>query len=540
MKDLGLGATRALRLGRWIEFAAMRDPNGSGNLSPPRAVALGTGLLLAVLVTWTVARFVGLGSAPSGFYLDEQTAALQAKCVAEGGVDAMVGTRLPLFFRTPSATIHSPTWVYSAALVVKAFGASREVLRGLAAAYTLGTTLAVYGVARVLFGRVAASWSLACATMSPWAFQFSRIAWDDPLYPFWMLLGMYTLFTANRPIRAALAGMCFTLAAYSYQPGCLVSPLVLAMTLILMHRRRTLTPQLAWAAVIGAGSTSIYLAMGILNGSLLVRYRLMAPVPTVPDAGLLGHLHDAAVKWLLHFTPSFLLWKGDPNNLLLSTQRVGALSVLDVIGMLALLATLALGTLRRRIGPVSWECAYVLLGIGIAVAPAALTSDALPHQLRTIGAWPFYAIAAGAGLAELTRLASRMVAPLGVVAVAWTALFFANFFGSYPERSALWFHERDLRNAQRAAETQTWEEYVAKDPALQTPHRRYYAVAAGVRSCLETIPTVASRHGAVPPLVGQTLITMVGLGLVAWLGRRGPPDPEPARSAAEPGDGSES
>ncbi len=513
------GAERHLLFDRWIALAERSSAPGNERTAKS-ASKICHGVLLATLIVWTAARFFWLGKAPSGFYDDEQNASLHAICVAEGGVDAKLGQYLPLFFPTYSSTIHSATWAYSAALATKLLGPSREVFRGVAAAYTFATTLLVYAVTRRLFSKTAATWALLCATLSPWAFQFSRIAWDDPLYPFWMLAGVYLLLTAQRPLRAAIAGVCFSLAAYSYLPGCFVAPLVLCTTLILGWWRGTVDSKIAAGAILGAGFTVPYLTTGILFGPLLARYREMSLFSS-SDCGVLCQISQFSRFLLLHFTPSFLFTTGDPVNRMLSTQRVGVLSVLDIIGVFVMLPSLFIDSIRgRRSAHGTAERWYVIAGICIAVTPAALTRMGLPHPLRTLGAWPFYAIAAGVGLEQLVQHGERMPALLLAAALAYSGYYLTDFFVFYPTRSSLWLHERDLLKAREAAAAGTWDAYIAKDPLLRLSHRRYYTIAAGIRSCVSTISEPSLPEPMIPPLVGQSVLTATGLGLVAALERR--------------------
>ena len=167
-----------------------------------RKVALGT--LAAVGLVWLVIRFCGLETSPPGFFLDEATAAVHAMCLTETGKDAY-GVAWPIYSRgaIPEGGQHPLTLLAFEVLWMKIFGTSRAALRAIAAFWFLVTSLGLGVLARDLAALIPAQatdepgssakrafpWMvLLSALLSPWSFQFSRIAWECPLGPAFMVL----------------------------------------------------------------------------------------------------------------------------------------------------------------------------------------------------------------------------------------------------------------------------------------------------------------------------------------------------------------
>ena len=151
-------------------------------------------------IVWLVLRFVGLEQSPPGFYGDEFRGALHLICIGETGESAY-GERWPVFVRGAGGGFYTPPFLYFGAVWAKLFGYSIASFRAIAAFFSVLTIAALYGWVRRAAGPEIAAWSAFVAALSPWSFQFSRIAWDPPLAPAFLMLGLWAWFAGARGAR---------------------------------------------------------------------------------------------------------------------------------------------------------------------------------------------------------------------------------------------------------------------------------------------------------------------------------------------------
>jgi 4-amino-4-deoxy-L-arabinose transferase-like glycosyltransferase len=166
---------------------------------------------------WLVLRFVGLEHSPPGFYGDEVRAALNMICIGETGASAY-GERWPAFVRGAGGGFYTPPFLYFGALWAELFGYSIASFRAIAAFFSVLTIVALYGWVRRAAGHEIAAWSAFVAALSPWSFQFSRIAWDPPLAPAFLVLGLWAWLNARAVPAGLLSGALVALAMYAYPP----------------------------------------------------------------------------------------------------------------------------------------------------------------------------------------------------------------------------------------------------------------------------------------------------------------------------------
>lgn len=483
-----------------------------------RTVQFSVLLLALTVLTMGVARFYALDSAPRGFYFDEASAANHAFCVSDTGRDSNQGRPLPLFFLTESSGFHSAPYVYVAAAWTTLFGRSIGALRALSAVATTLTIVGLFLLARATLGTRAALFTVVTASLSPWAFQFSRIAWDNPLYPMFLIFGLHLLWTAGGPARAIGSALLFALAMYTYAPARLVAPMIIALVFSVRVLRRSMSWAIAVPFLLVLVVSLYSMVDDMLHGPINDRAKAISLYTAYLHSGVLPTLKLFARQLLAHFSLDFLLLRGDPFNLRHSTWHFGVLSWLDVVGLTSY-AVATIVAVRRRQGCADLllllPCAYL-----IALLPSPLTTESVPHALRAIGAWPFVALASGYGLAQLTerhRWGALLVTVLGV---AFSTKFLITFFLLYPVESADWF---DVQEQHRLAPLdRTALLAVADSTRGRLPHARFYAMSREGISCkaLGVTSRVAARPpGILPPLIFQLWISGIATLLGGWLGR---------------------
>lgn len=475
-------------------------------------------LLLVVIAVFTFARFYNLDRVPFGFYVDEATDAVEALCIAEEGISSYIRERLPIFFRSSTTGVLSPTWVYSASLWSELFGPSIISFRALSGCATLLTIAGVYFLGRELFGERAGRFALLCATISPWAFQFSRVAWDPVLFPMFLVWGLFLLVRARdaRPGDAALAGLLFALAAYSYAAGRVMSILLLltfwVFPRLLGHRDRWMVARAG--AVFAVASLSILI--NYANGVLAARASYLSIFRLYREQGLYPMLERFVSNYLSHLGPSFLLVRGDGVNLRHTTHYTGVLSWTEALGWLALLGWLAATLVRawtERKLPRARAELLLISAILIGILPAALTVDDMPHALRSSGAWPFVALGAGRGLALLTECRPHAVYLAALLTAGFTVYFLGAYFTHYARTSNDYFDGVSLVEALAAARTGDWSRmHTERHEAIG----RYYLMAYAGRSCEQSRLDWLRGHRRkedrlVPPYGINPLFVQLGL-----------------------------
>lgn len=428
--------------------------------SPENIMVWALGIALCAL------RFVGLEQSPLGFFSDEFRGALHQICLGEQGVSAY-GERWPLFVPGAGGGLYTPPFLYIGMLWLKAWGPSIASCRALAASFTLLATLATTGVAWRIAGANVARWTFLVAAMSPWAFQFARIAWDPPLAPAFLMAALFFWLGQGRAIEIVLSSICFVGALYAYPPMRIHAPLALVLFWWSVDRPRFRFRDLALFGGVGL-LLAAPLISGTLDGSLTGRGSAESIFSSAFLANSRGDNPPAlfALRAFLdnlhaHFNPTYLFFEGD-KNFRHSTQSFGVFGLLDIFALALAVCWLAFVLLRFAAPieswfPRRWAAAFAkrpstptgprarLLVLASAaylfgVVPAALCWSGVPHALRSIGCWPFLALLSGVVLTSVRERWGALfsVATLSVAALH-IALFVPAYFRDYPKIPGLWF-----------------------------------------------------------------------------------------------------
>src|SRR6185312_9603487 len=126
--------------------------------------------IMIVALGWCAMRFIGLEKVPYGLSTDETLAGLHVICLAQTGASAD-GHPWPLFATGIAGGMYTPAYLYTLLAWTRLFGTSIGAVVGLAL------------LARRVGNGRAARLAVAAAALSPWSFQWSRLAVDDPMAP---------------------------------------------------------------------------------------------------------------------------------------------------------------------------------------------------------------------------------------------------------------------------------------------------------------------------------------------------------------------
>lgn len=144
--------------------------------------------LIIFLNAW---RFIGLEISPPGFYLDEAAGATQIICLKETWRD-FYGNGPGLFTAGfPGFGLYTPIYVYGEMLWTSVFGNAIWAFRSFLALTTSLTVYFLYLWVRNISSDKTALYVAFAASISPWAFQFSRIAWDPPLAVLFLVMALW-------------------------------------------------------------------------------------------------------------------------------------------------------------------------------------------------------------------------------------------------------------------------------------------------------------------------------------------------------------
>ena len=458
--------------------------------------------VLAVL--WIVLRFVGLEESPPGFYGDEFRAALHAICIGETGESAY-GEPWPFFAPGAGGGLYTPSFLYFSALWAKLFGYSIASFRAIAAFFNVITIAALYAWVRRTAGPEIAAWSAFVAALSPWSFQFSRIAWDPPLAPAFLMLALWAWTQARALPAGLLAGVLAALAMYAYPPMRIQAPLVFAGLFAVELAGRRLRADAAIGFALAAGVLVLPLLLYTFSGDL--NQRGLAEAVFSPefvrenrgaDPPIVFILKTTLANFAAHFSPGYLFFTGDANARH-STQRIGELGFVEVLGVgigVMLIVERWFGTgapppageLERRgaCGArrlVFFSCFALLAGI----LPAALCHTGVPHALRSIGAWPFQAVVFGFLLSRFARNGRRR-GVIAAVAILHTAWFAHAYFVAYPKIDDRWFHGA-IKRLLSAEEIETRQAHRAA--AIAPEGYRYFRILEDGLDCRSSAESVA-------------------------------------------------
>ena len=388
--------------------------------------------MLYLIILFNALRFLGLEISPPGFYADESYGATQVMCIRETGAD-FFGHFLPLFaISGPGMPIYTPTYLYGQILWTSIFGNSIAAFRAFPAFITTLTILFLYLFVKNKINYRTALYVAFVASIMPWAFQFSRIAWDPPLAPCFLIMALW-ISTWHK--RWWLTGIPLALSIYSYPPLRIIAPLIWLLIPGITWRRKIVV-------LLIAGFFCIPLLFQFQDENFANRSNMLAlwsPAFYNPyrHLDLIELIPIFFRNFFTYFSFQFLFISGE-NNLRHSIQSFGMLSWLDTSALIGILGLIAARVLRK-IPNIFENAQYQILGItlvGIVVGliPAALTNEGSPHALRAISVWPFYALMTGIILSRMNDLFQSKKIALGLIVIG--AIFFSlyqyHYFYKYP------------------------------------------------------------------------------------------------------------
>lgn len=456
-------------------------------------------IVMTIVFVATAARFAFLELAPPGFYIDEAAISAQVICLRQSGAD-LLGNHFPLFAQVLGGGYATPAYLYSGAAWTALFGDSIASFRGLVAFYSALFIGGTYVLGLRFWKSQPAAWLCAlAAAISPWGFQFSRIAWDPALAPAFSVWAFAFLWVADDGnnktaawVQTFVGGICLSLAAYSYPPLrvqlAIITPF--ALYLLCVRERRDWKRAALFVGV--ATLWSLPLLAMTFSGELQARFAMLSVfnpdyLRQFGEPSFGAGLVELAKNFGSHFTPSYLVLSGDA-NLRHSTQSFGEWSWLDLFAVIVALVALIKFAIGKKLKAIRWDrSTFVVVGYLAGVLPAAMTWESNPHALRSIGATVFLALGVGGALHYAWALRSMRVTIIAI-SIAFL-LFFGKIFAlDYPQKSYAWFDTVVVQVAQQLAHQGRIQELGAelkRSGLVYDPMAiRYYELANGQSKCI--------------------------------------------------------
>jgi len=456
-------------------------------------------ICLSILILISLSSFFlsywQLDRIPYGFHVDEMSGSISVGCLITQGVDANNASH-PLFSNMNYGTPKPPTFIYPAIAWGRAVGYSVASLRALTVTVHLLGVIGLLFLARSFLGWPYAILTVTVASLSPWTWSISRVAFESLFSASFLIWGIYFFLRSNKTWNIVTAALFFVAAMYTYPPFRLQIPLMLISLMIYTHYKnpRTLHSWIifTFALII----PSIPLINRILSGEIQSRFNAISIFSKeyLSSIHSSGHLIDILGiflnNYLLHFKWNFLFLTGDPSYVH-STRHFGILSWLDIAALLMALiwCFMLLINKNRNNNPILEQnilLIFLITNILIGVIPAALTNSELPNSLRITGSWPFMCLFSGYFLWQACERWGRFQwAATCALSILFAVTYFNVYFKIYPQESKGMFAYWTLEQANQLKTDEDWLKFVLLY-RHQDYNARYFLMQYHGVSCTES------------------------------------------------------
>lgn len=186
-------------------------------------------------------RIIAFGSIPGGFNQDGALAAVDALSLAAYGTDHF-GTYMPAHLEAWSYGQMSSLLSYLMVPFIKLWGFNSVTARMPMLLASIAGSVAVYVLAKELFGEKCATITLWFLAINPWHFMQSRWALDCNLFPHMFIIGLMFLVKGLKKVKWVYVSMIFfALCMYSYGVSFYMVPIFLLVAAVYLYRQKKVT-----------------------------------------------------------------------------------------------------------------------------------------------------------------------------------------------------------------------------------------------------------------------------------------------------------
>lgn len=350
-----------------------------------------TTVLLAVFF-----RIWALPSAPPGLYPDEAIN-------ATNGIAAVGSGDFKIFY--PDNNGREGLFMNLIGLSLSLFGENNIwAVRIPSVIFGILTVLGVYLLAKELFGKEVALFAAFFMAVSFWHVNFSRIAFRGIMVPFLFSYSFYFLISGIKREalwRYILGGLIFGIGFHTYI-AYRVTPLILLATLPLLYLIRP-NKDNSRPCKMCAG-VALFIVCGLITAAPIGLYFLENPSDFLGRTGqvsifasespIVSVLSSAVLSLGMFNVRGDFNWR---HNIAGSPELFWPISIAFLIGI-ALTTRRLVRTIRHKDWSVVAPAGFLIVSFFVFLLPALLSTEGLPHALRSIGATVPAYIFAGIGL----------------------------------------------------------------------------------------------------------------------------------------------
>lgn len=395
-------------------------------------------------------RLFRLGVVPGGMHQDESFVAWNAFAILHEGIDS-AGHRFPVYM-ADWGDGHSALYVWLLAPVLALNGGhiTPFLSRLPQAVVSIFTLWAVYHLAKCLFNRKAALWSLFLLSVCPWHIMMSRWGLDANLAPGFLIFGL-TFFVKGleQEKYLLLSGLFYGLSLYCYAVIWPAVPVMLILQIVycLAHRKLRINKWSLGASLILFVMAVPLLLFIMVNSGMISE--ILLPFMTIPKmSGYRGSEIALTLSgmWTNLRTALSLLWHqntGGVFDILLPWglfYDIGRIFI--VIGAVSLLTRLFHSFREKKFCPEYFLFVQLLGG-----ALTCLLVTAILHQINAL--YIPLVLSEAYGVWTVTELLLRKKSTLakyfscGIIFIYLLCLIFfqKDYYTDYRELVSAWFAE---------------------------------------------------------------------------------------------------
>jgi len=444
--------------------------------------------MFVIIISVNILRLWHLDSVPPGITLDEATALINAACLAEEGTD-WNNNKWPLFpTGTDGVGVNSPTRSYLAAAWAGLFGSSIFLFRLQTALLTLFGIFGLFCIGRLYMDKEGALLVVLAASISPWAWIFSRMATDDSwVMPVLLIWGTY-FFLKPAAVNGVIAAVMFALAIITYAPAQAQTPTLVCVLLVFLYfnKKSDFKIKLATTGFLVL-LFFLFVRLGPWASNYSARYSavgILKPEAFRTLEGFFTLVGGFISSLALHLSPQFLFFTGDV-NLRHSTQMSGHWSWLDIFALAVGIVYVVKNrnwVLPLKSNSLKWSLLWFALFLTALIAPS-LTKESIPHALRSVGGWPFVALFCGTTLWIAVKSLPQLRIAILAVAIGFSTYYLHDYFTDYQVRATTWFEGELIAPFKRAVQNHDLPGLLQLSTIIPEPAFRYFFIEYAGATC---------------------------------------------------------
>ncbi|MBD2626542.1 ArnT family glycosyltransferase [Trichormus variabilis] len=366
-------------------------------------------------------RTLWLGTIPNGFYCDEASNGYDSYSILMTMRDRS-GDFLPLFVKA-FGDYRPSLYVFITIPFIKILGLNEFAIRLPAALIGTLNVVVIYYLVKELFTPKLGLLAALLFAINPWHIQFSRIAFEVILLPFFFALGILFFVTSFKQSNfLILSAIFFGFSLHTYQSARFFVPLFLIMLILIFRnhlwriKKQTLIASIIFILIF------IPLFIFWISPEGMARARQVKI-----NTNLIG----LTQSYLSYFSPDYLFFNGD-SNLRHSPPGIGELYVYELL-------TVVLGVfylLKNGGNPRS----ILLLWLFLYPLPAALTGET--SAVRSLIGSSIFSIISACGITYVIvqlKLRNKLLINTIVFFLLTfsISIFWNYYFVKYPLNSAI-------------------------------------------------------------------------------------------------------